>query len=106
MAVLGGIVATLTGLGGLYAGWYANVDQSVVQRQMVNAHDETLKLIVPKVDACHENNERQDVALNFAGETNARQDRAIERLADEGTRTNEMLQLYLQAMMKRGEIPR
>lgn len=84
---------------GVYAGWTKNVAQSVTDRQMLNAHDETLKAIVPKVETCHEVNDRQ----NWEIDQNARD---IAALAETVKQTNGMVQLYLQGLMKRGEIAR
>jgi hypothetical protein len=100
IAALGGLAfAALTYAGGVYTGWRQNVDDSVTQRRMVNEHDETLKTLRPEVVECHEVNavQQRDIDRN-------RQD--IASLTEAVKRTNDLLQLYLQSMMKRGEIPR
>lgn len=99
VGAVGGIVSILTGAWGLYYGWSANVEAAVVQQRLVNAHDETLQRIIPKVEDCHEVNEIQKVQI---GE----HDRALTRLEKSLERTNDLVQLYLQSQMRRGEVPR
>jgi hypothetical protein len=98
-AAIAALCSVLSYAGGAYAGWTKKVEASVVMQRMVNAHDEALKDIVPKVDACHELNERQQWDLD-------QNRRDIAALADTVKETNKLVQLYLQSRMKAGEIPR
>jgi hypothetical protein len=66
---------------------------------MVNEHDEVLKAIVPKVEACHDVNERQTWDID-------RNARDINALTAQVKQTNEMVQDYLQGLMKKGYIAR
>jgi uncharacterized protein involved in tolerance to divalent cations len=89
----------LTALWSYYLGWEAKIEQSVTAQRMLNSDDETLKEIVPKVEACHAVNERQGWDIE-------RNSRDISALTEQVKQTNEMMQTYFQAMMKEGRIPR
>lgn len=93
-------------IGGTYNGWTQRVEASVVVQRMVNAHDETLQKVVPKVEACHDVNERQDWAINEYHEHMASQDKQIDRLVDSLTRLTDKMDLVIQRDMRDGRIPR
>lgn len=98
-AGLAAICSVLSFVGGTYAGWTQRVEASVVTQRMVNAHDETLKAIVPKVETCHDVNEHQQWDIDQTK-------RDLSSLAESVKKTNELVQTYLQSQMRRGEIPR
>jgi hypothetical protein len=89
----------VTALWSYYMGWEAKIEASIVEQRMVNAHDSELRDILPKVEMCHGVNEHQQWQID----QNARD---IGSLTAQVKETHEMVQEYLQAMMKEGRIPR
>lgn len=105
-AGLAALCSVLSFIGGTYNGWTQRVEASVVVQRMVNAHDETLKAMVPKVETCHGVNERQDWALNEQHEHRLAQDKQIDRLVDSMDRLTDKMDLVVQQGMRDGKIPR
>ena len=105
-SVAAGLCSVLAFVSGTYAGWRQKVSDSVVMQRMVNANDETLRAIVPKVEVCHEVNALQQSRLEFADWRNDEQDRRIEKMAVSVERMGDLMQLYLQSGMREGKIPR
>jgi hypothetical protein len=89
----------ITALWSYYLGWEAKIEAGVVEQRMVNAHDEELRAIMPKVEMCHGVNEHQQWQID-------QNSRDIGSLTAQVKETHEMVQEYLQAMMKEGRIPR
>lgn len=102
LAAAAGIAALcsiLSFMGGTYNGWTQRVEASVTVQRMVNQHDETLKLVVPKVETCHTVNEIQQVVIDQQGRDMARVTDAVQRLVDK-------MDLLIQSQMREGRIPR
>jgi len=106
MSVAVGLCSILAFVSGTYAGWRQKVSESVTMQRMVNANDETLRAILPKVEICHEVNALQQSRLEFADWRNDDQDKRIEAMARSVERFGDLMQLYLQSGMKRGEVAR
>lgn len=99
VGAIGVIVAILSGIGSWYFGWSSKVEAAVVQQRMVNAHDEALQEIVPMVNQGHEKNALQDAKLD-------EHERALRRIESSLEKQSDLIQMYLQSQMRRGEIPR
>lgn len=99
MAVIGGVFSIATSTLAFYSGWTRNVEARVIDRQMVNAHDLTLKALVPKVDTCHEVNAVQQSRLDGV-------EREVAKMANTVDQFGGLMQLYLQSQMREGKIPR
>jgi hypothetical protein len=106
VGIAGGICVLLTSVGSFYAGWSRKIGDAVIMQRMVNADDETLRQIVPKVESCHTNNDRQDGAINQSALDNQRQDAAILALTQQVSNLAGIVQLDVQSRMKAGEIQR
>lgn len=98
-AGLAAICSVLSFVGGTYNGWTQRVEASVVTQRMVNAHDESLKTLVPKVDACHGVNEVQQVLIE-------QDSRDISALAAKVERLVDKIDLLVQSQMREGRVPR
>ena len=105
-SVVAGLCSVLAFVSGTYAGWRQKLSESVTMQRMVNANDETLRAIVPKVETCHEVNALQQSRLEFDNWRNDDQDKRIEAMARSVERFGDLMQVYLQSGMKRGEVPR
>ena len=98
-AGIAAVCSVLSFVGGTYAGWTQRVEASVTDRRMLNAHDETLKAIVPKVETCHETNNRQGWDIDRNTKDIAAMSASVQRMADK-------IDLLVQSQMREGRIPR
>lgn len=98
-AAIAAVLSILSWFGGVYSGWTQKVEAAVVMQRMVNANDETLKVIVPKVDACHATNEIQEFRIG-------QNEKDIASLAKTVEQTNNIVQTYIQTLMREGKVPR
>ena len=103
LAIWLGIIASacvcVSSAASYYAGWEKKIDQSVTTQRMVNQHDEALQLALPKIEACHDVNELQEWKINSLLESQKRTDAQVSKMAD-------LIQIYLQSAMRRGEVAR
>lgn len=98
-AAIAAVLSILSWFGGLYSGWTTKVEAAVVMQRMVNAHDETLKLAVPKIETCHGVNELQEYRIG-------QNERDIAVLTEQVKQTHNIVQAYIQTLMREGKISR
>lgn len=106
VTIIVGVCSILSAAAAGIAVWNKKVSDAVLEQRMVNEHDATLKEMVPKFALSLSMDTRQEADIADLKARDAERDRIIYTLTGRLDRTNDLLQLLTQGMMKHGEIQR